>query len=69
VGTVDVVVLDIALKHLLEVSSPDDQEPVQALGPHRADPALGVGVGGGCLHRRDQDVCALRTEHLVEHPE
>jgi len=66
VGTVDVVVLDVGLKHLLEVFSPDDQQPVQALGPHRADPALGVGVGVGCLHRRDQHLGALRPKHVVE---
>jgi hypothetical protein len=28
VGTVDVVVLDVGVKHLLQVSSPDDQQPV-----------------------------------------
>jgi hypothetical protein len=64
VGTVDVVVLDVGLKHLLEVSSPDDQQPIQALGSHRADPALGVGVGVGCLHRRDQHLGALRPKHV-----
>ena len=47
VGTVMVVVGDVDPEHLLEVSSPANQQPVQALGPHRADPALGVGVGVG----------------------
>jgi hypothetical protein len=32
VGTVDVVVLDIDTKHLLQVPAPNDQQPVQALG-------------------------------------
>ena len=41
VGTVMVVVGDVDPEHLLEVSSPANQQPVQALGPHRADPALG----------------------------
>jgi hypothetical protein len=45
VGTVAVAVLDVDAEHLLKVSSLGDQQPVQALGPHRADPALGVGVG------------------------
>jgi hypothetical protein len=53
VGTVDVVVLDVDPKHLLQVPAPNDQQPVQALGPHRPDPALGVGVSIGRLHRRD----------------
>jgi hypothetical protein len=66
-GPVDVVVFDVGLKHLLEVSSPDDQQPVQALGPHRADPAFGVGVGVGCLHRRDQHVrCINAFMQLVD---
>ena len=32
VRTVDVVVLDVDAKHLLQVAAPGDQEPVQALG-------------------------------------
>jgi hypothetical protein len=47
VGTVVVVVLDVDAEHLLKVTAPANQQPVQALGPHRADPALGVGVGVG----------------------
>ena len=45
--SVRVVMLDVDPEHLFQVASPDDQQPVQALGPHRADPALGVGVGVG----------------------
>jgi hypothetical protein len=66
VGTVAVVVLDVGVKHLLQVSSPDDQQPVQTLGPHRPDPAVGVGVGVGPLQRRDQYLGAVRTEDVVE---
>jgi hypothetical protein len=47
-------VLDVDAEHLRKVSSAADQQPVQALGPHRPDAALGVGVGVGRLHRRDQ---------------
>jgi len=54
VGTVMVVVGDVDPEHLPEVSSPANQQPVQALGPHRADPALGVGVGVGRLQWRHQ---------------
>jgi hypothetical protein len=44
VGTVGVGVLDVDPKDVLEVAAPDDQEPVQALGAHRPDPALRMGV-------------------------
>jgi hypothetical protein len=66
VRTVGVVVLDIDVEDLLEVAAPDDQQPVQALGPHRSDPALRVGVGVRRLHRRDQHLGALGAEHVVE---
>ncbi len=32
-----VVVLDVDPEHLLQVASPDDQEPVQTLGTDRAN--------------------------------
>ena len=44
VGTVAVVMLDVDPQDLLEMASADDQQPVQALGADRADPALRVGV-------------------------
>jgi hypothetical protein len=66
VGTVAVVVLDVDAEHLLKVSSPGDQQPVQTLGRHRTDPTLGVGVGVGRLHRRDQYLGVVRTEDVVE---
>jgi len=37
---VPVVVLDVDPKDLLEVAASDDEQPVQALGADRADPAL-----------------------------
>ncbi len=46
-GTVGVGVLDVDPKDVLEVAAPDDQEPVQALGAHRPDPALRMGVRVG----------------------
>jgi hypothetical protein len=45
------------------VPAAHDQQPVQALGPHRPGPALGVGVG--CRHRRDQHLGVLRAEPVV----
>jgi hypothetical protein len=54
VRTVGVVVLGVDPQHLLEVAATEDQQPVQALGPDRPDPALRVGVGVRRLHRRDQ---------------
>src|SRR5215218_270875 len=68
VWAMGVVVLDVDPQHLLEVSSPGDQQPVQALGPDRPDPAFGVGVGVGRLYRRDQYLGAVRTEDVVEGP-
>jgi hypothetical protein len=66
VWAMGVVVLDVDPQHLLEVSSPGDQQPVQALGPDRPDPAFGVGVGVGRLYRRDQYLGAVRMEDVVE---
>jgi len=66
VRTMCVVVGHVDPQDLLQVASSDDQQPVQALGPHRTDPALGVGVGVGRLYRRDQYVGAVRIEDVVE---
>ena len=44
VGTVAVVMLDVDPKDLLEMASADDQQPVQALGADRTNPALRKGV-------------------------
>ena len=63
---VPVVVLDVESQDLLQVPATHDEQPVQALGPHRPDPALGVGVGVGCLQRRQHHLGALRPEHVVE---
>ena len=39
-----VVVGGVGPKHLLQVPAAEHEYPVQALGPDRADPPLGVGV-------------------------
>jgi hypothetical protein len=66
VRPVSVIVLDVDPQHLLEVPASEDQQPVQALGPYRPDPALRMGVRVRCLHRRDEHLGALSAEHVVE---
>lgn len=70
VRTMAVVVPDVDPKDLLKATAADNQQPVQALGPDGPNQALregvGVGVGDGRLHRRDQHLGALRPEHVVE---
>ena len=39
-----VVVIDVGPKHLIEMPTTPDKQPVQALGPHRFNPALRVRV-------------------------
>ena len=59
VWAMGVVVLDVDPQHLLEVAAADNQQPVQALGADRPDPAFRMGVGVGRLHRRDQHLRAV----------
>src|SRR5512132_3895658 len=66
VRTMTVVVVDIDPEHTLQVPSPDDQQPVKALGPDRPYPSLRQGVRVGRLYRRDQHLGAVRAEHVIE---
>jgi len=61
-------VLDVDPEHLFEVAASEDQQPVQALGPHRPDPALRVRGARWRwrLHRREEHLGALGAEHVVE---
>jgi hypothetical protein len=59
-------VLDVDPQDLLKVVAPEDQQPVQALGPDRPHPALGVRVRRGCPHRRAEHLATVRAEDLVE---
>jgi hypothetical protein len=61
-----VVVLEVDPQHLLEVAAADNQQPDQALGADRPDPALGVGVGVGRLHRGHKHLDTFRSEHVIE---
>src|SRR5512132_3048952 len=63
---VTVVVLDVHSEHLLQVPLPHDQQPVEALGAHGADPPLGVGIGVGRLEGCAEDLDTLRTEDVIE---
>jgi hypothetical protein len=58
VGTV-AVVLDVDPKDPLQVATANDQEPVEALGADRPDPALCVRARLGCLYRRHKHLAAL----------
>ena len=53
VWTMPVVVLGGDPQDLRQVPSADHQQPIQALGADRADPALRDGVRVGRLHRRE----------------
>src|SRR6266487_988407 len=53
-------------EHALELAPVDDQDPVEALAPQRADPALGIGVGDWGSDWRPDDRDAFATEDLVE---
>jgi hypothetical protein len=52
VGTMPVVVLDVDTKDLLQMTAPNDQQPIQALGADGADPPFCVRVRGRRPHWR-----------------
>ena len=66
VGTMPVVVLDVDTKDLLQMTAPNDQQPIQAFGADGADPPFCVGVRGRRPHWRHEHLGTLRAEHLVE---
>jgi len=68
VGTMAVVVLDVAVEDAEEVPAPGDQEMVQALPAHGANPALGDGVGVRSLDRRANDLRTDRAPEVIEGP-
>jgi hypothetical protein len=61
-----VVVLDVGAERALELAATEDQHPVEALAPHRADEALGEGVCLRGLHRCSNDRDPLSSKDLIE---
>jgi hypothetical protein len=66
VRTMPVVVLEIDPEDLLQVTTANDQQPVQALGADGTDPPLRIGVRVRRLDRRHEHLGTLGAEHVVE---
>ncbi len=65
-GTLRVVVGDVYPQDLFQVARAEDQQPIQTLPPHGADPALGIRIRAGGAQGSAEDLHALRGENLVE---
>jgi hypothetical protein len=63
-----VVVLDVEVQDAKKLPTPSDQEVVQALPAHGADPALGDGAGVRGLDRSADDLGADRVPDVIEGP-
>ena len=66
VRPVSVVMSGVDAEHVLEVAAVDDQDPVEALAPEGAEPALGLRVRVRGPDRRPDDLHAFAAEDLVE---
>lgn len=66
VRAVDVVVRHELGENALELTSVEDEDPIQAFPSNGADEALGDSVCPGCAHRCADDPHALGAEGLVE---
>ena len=60
--TLLVEVPDVDAEDVLELAATEDQQPVEALPPHAADPAFGVGVRVRRLDRRPDDLDAFTAK-------
>src|SRR5664280_2195748 len=67
-GSPALVVRGIGPERPVEMPPTEDERPVEALGPHRLDHALGVGVGVRSLDRRADHPGTFRADDLVERP-
>src|SRR5665213_3633258 len=65
-GPVAVVVLDVLVDDSFEMSTTEDEHPVQTFTPDSTDEALGEGVCSGRSDRSSNGPDALGAEHLVE---
>ena len=61
-----VVVLDVDAQDVKKLPPPGDQEVVQALPAHSANPALSDGIGVRSLDRRADDLSAEPVPEVVE---
>jgi len=61
-----VVAADVDPEDSFEVPSVDDQDPVEALAAHGADPPFDEGVRARCPHGRADCSDALGAERLIE---
>ena len=68
VRTLLVEMADVDAEHVHELAAAEDQEPVEALSAHAADPAFGVDVRVRRLDRRPDDRDALAAEDRVRPP-
>jgi hypothetical protein len=66
VRTVAVVVIDVLGQHGLQLSTSEDEHPVQHLTPNGADPSLGVGIRPWRPHRRGEHLESLGGKDRVE---
>ena len=66
VRSVAVVVVDVLGQHGLQLSTSEDEHPVQHLTPNGADPSLRVGIRPWRPHRRAQHLDSLGREDRVD---
>jgi hypothetical protein len=61
-----VVTGGVLAQHVPQMAFVDDEQPIQALAPKRADPALGEGIGWWRPWWCEDDSSPLRREHDIE---
>lgn len=61
-----VVVAEVGTEHLIEMSTAEDERPIEALRPNRFDPSLGEGVGFRGMDRGRDHLGTFGGEHFVE---
>ena len=66
VWTLLVEVADVDAEDVLKLAAPEEQEPVEALPAHAANPAFGVGVRVRRPDRRPDDLDSFAPEDAVE---
>ena len=64
--TLLVEVADVDAEDVLKLAAPEDQEPVEALAAHAANPAFGVGVRVRRPDRRPDDLDSFAPEDALD---